>query len=453
MMGRERILQALSDALRDAPGDEAELVLMAGRSDLSRAANSVVHQHVSVEDVMVSARVIDGGRTGRAVVHGFTPADMARALADAAELARFAPRDPDWPGLPGPEPVPEVRSHVPETAAVEPAARTAALARVFAEAARDGMTIAGAYATSEKELAVANTRGIAVHAPITAASVNLVAMGDGSSGYASGYSRDVGDLDLDALGRTAMDKCRRARRPMEVEPGEYEVLLEPPAVAELMEWMTYTCFGARSVYEKTSALAGRFGERITGEGITVTDDALDPAGAPVPFDFEGRPKRRLEIIERGVARGCGTDTAWGARLGRPATGHALLPGDEGAEPVPMNLFIASGTVAASSMPARVERGLLVTRFHYVNGFLDTRRALMTGMTRDGTYLVEDGRVRGAVGNLRFTQSILEAFEDLRGISRERQRIPPWWSAADTGALTMPTLHLGKFRFTGRSKAD
>jgi PmbA protein len=452
VIGRDRILEVLNAAVAGASGDEAEVVATVGRSDMSRCANSVIHQNVSVEDAQVAARVIADGRTGRASTHGFSPEAVARALTDAAELARFAPRDPGYPGLPGPSPLPEVRSHVEGTGRLEPADRARALRTVFEAARGHGLGVAGAYRTSEKELAVVNTRGVAAYAPLTSASTNLVVSGEESSGYASGLSRDAADLDFERLAAIAIRKCLDGVRPLDLEPGTYEVILEPAAMAELMEWMAFTCFSARGIHEKTSALAGKLGEPLLGPQVTLYDDGTEDAGMPTPFDFEGQPKRRVDLIEKGVARAFGTDSVWAARTGRENTAHAVLPSSEDSDPVPMNLFFEPGTVSAAEMPARVERGLLVTRFHYVNGFLDTRRALMTGMTRDGTFLIENGRVKGAVGNLRFTQSLVEALNDVRAISRERVPVASWWSATtDTGAITMPTLHLGRFHFSGRTE--
>jgi predicted Zn-dependent protease len=324
---------------------------------------------------------------------------------------------------------------------------------VFDAAARHGVTIAGSYATHVQELAVVNSRGVAAYTPLSAASVNLVALGKTSSGYACALNRDGRKVDVEGLGRRAVAKCRAGADPVAIEPGDYAVVLEPPALAELMEWMTYTCFGARSVHEKTSALAGNWGKPLLGDAVTIYDDATEAGGLPTPFDFEGQPKRRLAIVDRGVPRGFATDSAWASRMETPNTAHAVLRSGGDVDPVPMNLFLAAGDTPAADLVSGVERGLLVTRFHYVNGFLDTRRALMTGMTRDGTFLIENGRVGRGVGNLRFTQSMVEAFRDVRGISREREILPAWWSpVANTGAMTMPTLHLGHFHFTGRTES-
>lgn len=452
MTGRERLLEIATAALRGADGDEAELVIQAGRRDLSRCANSVIHQNVSAENAVIMARVIRDGRIGTASVHGLSADAAAGVLRDAAELARVAPRDETFPGLPDPGPYPEVASYVEATAALSPADRARVLGAVFEAAAKHGLIVAGAYGTAVEELVVANTRGVAAYAPLTSAAVNVVVSGDTSSGFAAGAARDARTLDIPAMAERAVRKCLDGTRPVDVEPGVYEVILEPPAVAEVLEWMTFTCFSARGMKEKTSALAGNMGDRIMGENVTLVDDATRPGGIPTPFDFEGTAKRPMEVIDHGVARGFGIDRQWAGRLGKESTGHGMPRKGEDADPIPINLFLEPGTVASRDLVAGVERGLLVTRFHYVNGFLDTRRALMTGMTRDGTFLIRDGKIQSAVGNLRFTQSMVEAFGDVRALSREVQTIPTWWSeGANTGAFTVPAVHLGKFHFTGRTE--
>jgi PmbA protein len=453
MTGKDRLLQTLTDAVSKADADAVEILALAGRKELSRCANSVIHQNVSATDGVMAARVVRGRRVGSASVHGTTLEAASLAVAHALELARFVPEVPDFPGFPGPTPESRVDAFAPATAESTPLAKAAALGSVFTAAARHGLTVAGAYATNVQELAVVNSSGVAAYAPLTSASVNFIALGPDSSGYACGVTRDAGKLDVAALGERAIQKARDGSGPSAVEPGTYEVVLEPSALAELMEWMTYTCFGARSVHEKTSALAGNFGTRILSDRVTIYDDAAEDAGLPTPFDYEGQAKRRLNLVEKGVPRGYATDATWAARMNVPNTAHAVLRSGGDVDPVPMNLFLEAGDVPAAGLVSGVERGLLITRFHYVNGFLDTRRALMTGMTRDGTFLIENGKVGRSVGNLRFTQSMVEALGDVRGISREREAIPVWWSAAaNTGALTMPTVHLGRFHFSGRTES-
>jgi predicted Zn-dependent protease len=218
-------------------------------------------------------------------------------------------------------------------------------------------------------------------------------------------------------------------------------------VAELLEWLAMTSFGARNVDDGSSCLAGRAGERITGAVSFVDDAAAGEEGAPArPFDSEGTPVQRLVLIEGGVARTPAYDRASAARAGTSSTGHAIPIADElyDSGPVPQHLQMAAGTDDEAGLLSRVERGLWVSRFHYVNGLLDTRRALMTGMTRDGLFLIENGRVGRAVRNLRWTESVLEAFARLGGITRARVAV-----AASLGdsVFVCPTVLARGWRFT------
>jgi predicted Zn-dependent protease len=231
-------------------------------------------------------------------------------------------------------------------------------------------------------------------------------------------------------------------------PGEYDVVLEPHAVAELLEWLALTAFGARSLEDGSSALAGRTGERITGD-LTVYDDALGGEdGCPTaPFDAEGTPRRRVTFIDGGLAGEVVHDRGTAALMKAQSTGHAPPIGDElfDGGPIPQHLMLAAGDATVEDLIARVERGLLVSRFHYVNGLLDTRRALMTGMTRDGLWRIENGRVAGAAANQRWTESFLDAGRRVGGISRARQLVAGGLSEC---WFVCPTILVRGWKFSG-----
>ena len=237
----------------------------------------------------------------------------------------------------------------------------------------------------------------------------------------------------------------QAPRPLPL--GKYRVLLEPEAVAELLTWLGYLGFGAKQFAEHTSFLCGRMGDAITGSAITITDDALEPSTLVQPFDFEGVPKRRVPLIERGVATGLVYDTQYGRVYDTPSTGHASSP-DATEGPSPSHLCMAPGEATYDTMVRALDRGLIVTRFHYVNGFLDPRNTLMTGLTRDGTFLVERGKIVAPVGNLRFTERILAAFGRTVMLSRDRRLIAD--PAQDVGGFVAPAMLIDGFTFTGRS---
>ncbi len=339
-----------------------------------------------------------------------------------------------------------MESFVDSTARFSPADRARIVKKIIKVSDRKKFTLAGAFATSCGEIAVLNTNGVRAYQPLSVAGINIVAMSDTSSGYAAGLSRHVDDIDFDLLVRRAVDKCDRAQNPRSVGPGDYEVLLEPAAVAELLEWMNYIGFGAKPFREKTSFMAGKIGRKIVSPLITLSDDAYDSGAMAFPFDMEGVPKKKVVLIDKGVAKGVVYDSFYALKDRTRTTGHAFPPDETADGPLPLNIVMAAGKTPREKMIEKVKRGILVTRFHYINGFIDTPKAVLTGMTRDGAFLIENGEIACGIKNLRFTDSMTRAFGTTVTVSRERDLVESWWSSV--GCIRAPALHLGSFRFTG-----
>ncbi len=447
MMGEDRVLGVLDKALKGLAVDQGWALYVGGSKSLTRFANNAIHQNVTEDGAEVTIAAVLGKRMGVASTGSIRPGDLRRCARQAADLAKLTPENPDFKSLPGPKPYDRLSTFFEATAACSPIQRAEAIRGFIDRAGRLGLTLAGAISTGWGEVAVANTLGVRAYQPLTAAELNVVAHAEDSSGYAFGLHRDLERLTLDALADRAMEKCAASRQPQDVAPGRYTVVLEPPAVGELLEWMGYIGFGAKTVEDGTSFMAGRLGREITGERVTILDDPLDADGLAMPFDFEGVPKQRVPLIQRGVARAVVYDTLMAGKEGTESTGHGMPPGS-GSGPLTLNLQMAAGDAPLADLVSRVDRGLLVTRFHYVNGLLDTRRAQMTGMTRDGTFWIEGGQVRHPVKNLRFTEEVLNAFRRIEAVSRERWTVAASWG--EIGALVAPALVIRDFAFTGHT---
>jgi len=448
MIGKDKIITLLGDTLALNLADQAEAVFAASESGLTRFANSVIHQNVAETQNKVYFRVAIGKKLGVASTNSLSRGDLKAAYRTAVKIGRAQKENPDFVSLPGPGTYPTVETYFDRTAKFTPRSRALKVRSVIQTAARKNCTVAGSLATASGEVAVVNTRGVAAYQPLTSASLSVIAIGGNSSGYAEGLSRDVEQVDVRAVAKAAVDKAVRCADPVVLPPGEYEVILEPAAVAALMEWINYIGFGSKAMLDGTSFMCGKIGQRVTGEAITVYDDGTDTAGVALPFDFEGVPKRRVELITQGVAKGVVYDTLTAARGKAASTGHALTPDSSAEGALALNLFVAGGTSSLPDMIAGVADGLLVTRFHYINGFLDTPNAVLTGMTRDGLMRIKNGRLRGGVKNLRFTDSMLRAFGTVKALSIQRQCINAWWDSL--GCITAPAMHLGSFRFSGQT---
>jgi predicted Zn-dependent protease len=251
-------------------------------------------------------------------------------------------------------------------------------------------------------------------------------------------------LDLDAIGRRAASKARDSQRPRDLDPGRYEVILEPAAVATLVAFLSYMGFGGRALVEGRSCLSGKEGQRVAAEPVSIWDDALAPGTPGISFDFEGTPRRRVGLIEDGVFRDGVYDRRSAKQAGKESTGHALPPPNPHG-PFPLNLVMESGDSSRDRMIDATDRGLLVTRFHYSN-IVHPTQSVITGMTRDGTWLVEGGEIKYPVKNFRFTQSILEALSGTQLVSKETEMVSELFFSASR----VPALKLSSFNFTGRS---
>ena len=431
---------ALALAMRDGV-TEAEALVMAEDSGLTRFANSEIHQNVAETNVSINLRVVIGKRVGVASSDR-TDAEGLRRLADQARaIAGVVEELGDWGGLPGPTDVRAVpAAYSPTTAGASPEFRAEAVRAVIAAADDAGVTAYGSFATGLESMAVANSAGARAAGTRTTSQLITVSMGPGGgTGYAETAAVDASTIDAAALGREAAGKARATADAVSVEPGDYPVVLEEYAVVDLVDMLGYLGFSALAVQEERSFVEP--GRRIASDLVTIVDDGYDPAGLPLPFDFEGVAKQRVSLLETGVCRDVVYDAQTAARDGVASTGHGL-PAPNPWGPFPLNMVMAGGDASRDELIGGLDRGLLVTRFHYTNP-VHPKLAIVTGMTRDGTFLVEGGRIVGPVKNLRFTQSYLAALAGTVAVSREHKTLKGF-----LGGVVVPAIRVDGWTFTG-----
>jgi PmbA protein len=413
-----RALDLAAHAVRAAEGDEADASVHVESSGFARFAASAVHQPTLIRDETVTLRVVRDGRVGCATTNRTDDEGLAAAARHAAEAADSSPADPGFAGLQEAAAVPEVEGYDEATAALTPEEQAEAAAEAIAEA--DGLGLYGYYTSGVTEVAVASTAGQAVSQAMTDASVLALAASDQASGYAEATSWRAADLDPAAVAREAAEKAQRTYGAAPVEPQTFRAVLEPYAISELLFYFAFTSLNALALLEGRSYLSGRLGEKLFDESFTLWDEGLDPRNYPKSFDLEGVPKQRVLIVEEGVAR----DVVWDRRTAKQAadghvsTGHALAPPAQAFGPIPFNLSMAGGDAATTDeLVQRVGDGIYVTRLHYL-GIVDPREGIITGMTRDGTFRIEGGKVTTPVVNLRFTTSFPALAAGLLGLTRD-----------------------------------
>ena len=423
--------------------DEAEAVVISSDTALTRFAENRIHQNVTEHDTTVSIRAVLGTKNGSASTNRLDDESLAACAAAAVAAASASPADPGFPGLPEPRPV-TVREDTLEPIGFGPVERAEAVRSIVEQSAIRGLVAAGGVALSTDTVAVANSHGVDVGSKVSTARATVLSSGEGAgTGWASHFTPSTVGFDPAAIGDEAATLALRTSSPSDLAPGDYTVVLAPEAVADILDFLGYVGLSARSYVEGRSFMSGRLGERILSDAITIVDDALSAESCGLSFDFEGQPKQRVALVDSGITCTPVTDSYWSARTGMPNTGHAL-PAPNSIGPLPRDMQIAPGDASLDSLIRSVQKGVYVTRFHYVN-VEDPVPVTLTGMTRDGTFLIENGRLTAPLKNLRFTQSAIAALGKVHGVTEERRLFQTM-----LGSALVPGLLIDAWAFTGQT---
>jgi PmbA protein len=443
VIGAGRALELVEKALAVDGADEVEVTLYSESGGLTRFADSMIHQHTERSDAQIKVRVVTGKRSASASTNRLDDVAVARAGRRALEMARLSPPDHLFPGLPGDfgaslvAPSQEAERFDEATAAATPGWRADRVAEAI-KAAGD-RPAAGFFSTSADEVALANTNGVRRHAAFTVAAFTcMVRSGDGTAHHESAAGRAV-DIPVVAIAEDLAEWSDRGRGADHVGPGRFPVVLMPLAVGEMVELLAFMGFGAKDLLNGESFFVDRQGKPVAAPAVSIVDDVGHPGSLGPAFDLEGVWRQRVAIIDGGIANQPVFDTRTASEAGTTTTGHASGSQDYG--PYPANLHIVPGDQTTDGLVAGIERGLLVRRFWYVN-VVNQRETILTGMTRDGLFLIEDGVITKPVHNLRFTQSVLESLSGCSGVGEDLSCM-----ASGGGSLLAPALRLDAFNFT------
>ncbi len=439
MVGRDVAEAALAQLPTDTEG---EATVSERDLALTRFAGSQIHQNLAEHDATLRVRIRREARNGVATTNRLDERGIEEVVARAAAVAAHAAPEND------PAPLADERGDdfdvgwVEATAAADPAERAEGARIVIEAGVARGLTVSGAYSVEGQRMTVANTTGLAASHRVTQAKLVTVMLGPaGETGYAQSIGTDLRAIDPHAVGEEAAERTASAVAPRDVGPGEYPVVLGEYAVAEVLEYLAFMAFSGLAIEEGRACV--ELGQRTFGPNVTIWDDGLDPTGIPSGIDFEGVPKRRVALVTDGVARETVHDSGTAHRAGVSRTGHGL-PAPNTFGPLCWNLFMAPGETPRDGLLDGIERGLLITRFHYVN-IVHPKKGILTGMTRDGTFLIENGAVAGPVRNLRFTQSVPDAFSRISAIAADTRLV----GAEYTGiASRVPAVRIDGWNFTG-----
>ena len=451
--------------------DEVEVLFSGGRFALTRFANNTIHQNVEEENHVVSVRTVFGGRTARAFTNKFDDDSLHRVVASSESLARVQHPDPDL------LPVPDLTeaagnadpslaegsvraTQVPsrrfaQTAAITPQLRAAGVKKIVAVAQRHKLTTAGIFSSSEFVEGIFNSRGLSNWHTQTLAEVSITMLAADSSGWQKANSPDVTNLDPPRLAEIAAKKAIDAANPAEIPVGKYTVILEPSAALDIVGFMFWD-YSGMAILDQRSFLTGRIGSKLFGENITIWDDVAHPLQTGSPFDGEGMCRQRVTLVENGIVKRVVYSRATAERMKRSehrdkvgpiaATGHGFaLPNEMGEMPLNIVFAAPQDPQNLAQMIASTERGVLVTRLWYIRE-VDPYEKIVTGMTRDGTFLVENGKVRQGVRNFRFNQSLLHMLSNVDAMS-----VPIRSGGEESFDMVVPAMKIHDFNFTEVTK--
>ncbi len=460
MLTHDQAADVFARICKLATADEVECLFYGGHSALTRFANNTIHQNVAEENFGVSVRTAFGGRTARATTNAFDDESLRRVVEASESLARVQQEDSDLLALPGSDMSVRPTQAVPsryfeQTAGLTPAERADAVGKIVATAQKQQLTTAGIFASSETIEGIFNSRGLSDWHTQTSAEISITMLAPDSSGWQKANSHNVTYLDPAALAQIAASKAAQSAAPREIAAGKYTVILEPSAVLDMVGFAFYD-FGGLAILDQRSFLSNRIRTQLFGENITIWDDVAHPLQSGAPFDGEGVRRQRLKLVENGVvqrlvyARGSAEKMKKSEHAGKvgpiEATGHGFpIPNEMGEAPMNIVFDAPRDPKTVDQMIASTERGILVTRLWYIRE-VDPYEKILTGMTRDGTFLVENGKVICGLRNFRFNQSLIEMLSNV-----EQMGVPVRTSGEEAFDMVVPAMKVNGFNFTEVTK--
>jgi predicted Zn-dependent protease len=463
MLTKDRSAEIFERLKKHSSADEVEVYFYGGHSALTRFANNVIHQNVAEQNYGVSVRTVFGGRTARASTNKLDDESLKRVAQASESLAKVQQPDPDLLPVPTPKERDAADTskktspsrYFADTAAITPEDRAAGVAKIVAVASQHKLTTAGIFSSAESVEGVFNSRGLNEWHTQTSAEISITMLAKDSSGWQKSNSPDVRNLDPLALAGIAARKAIDSASPREVPAGKYTVILEPAAVLDIVGFMFWD-FGGQAILDERSFLNNRIGTQLFGENVNITDDVFHPLQSGAHFDGEGMRRQVVPMVEKGVVERVvyGRGTAEKMKKSEHAlkagpiapTGHGfLLPNEMGEMPANIVFGEPAKPQSVDQMIASTERGILVTRLWYIRE-VDPYEKILTGMTRDGTFLIENGKLAGGVRNFRFNESLIHMLSKVEAMSKLVRA-----SGEESFDMVVPAMKVKDFNFTEVTK--
>lgn len=453
MIEKKYAKKIIDFVLKESKADQTEVVIFDFDSALTRYANNYIHQNVQEKNTNVIIRVSYRKKIGSSYTNSTRLEDIKEALRWAENIARFQIDNPYFESflkIKSAE-YKKVVSFEKRTAHLSPDERAKAVKEIIKVAEKNNLVCYGSVSNGWSTVVIGNSQGTFAYRQSSDLFCNIVMATDNSTGYVQKGAKSIKELNFTKLAKIAAEKALKSKDPVEIQPGQYTTIFEPLAVSDLISYVAYYAFNGKTYEEGRSYLCGKLSTRVVDKRITIIDDPFYKKGFMMPFDFEGMPKRRLILIDKGIAKNVVYDSITASMAKKKSTGHALMyPNPFG--PIPINIVMKGGDSSLDEMIKTTKRGILITRLHYTN-VIDPYKLVFTGMTRDGTFLIEDGVITKGIKNLRFTENIFEALNRIEAVSRKIELVAgePGYGVRMPHGAVVPALKIKDFTFTSATE--
>jgi PmbA protein len=458
MLTKDQAASIFSKIRKLSSADEVEVIFYGGKTALTRFANNVIHQNVAEENYGVSVRTVFSGRTARATSNKLDDESLKHVVEASENLSKVQHPDPDL--LPVADPresnaATALSRHFAQTAALTPQDRAEGVKKIVGVASKHKLTTAGIFSSAETIEGIFNSRGIARWHAQTSSEISITMLAEKSSGWQKSNSPDVRNLNAEELGEIAAQKAVNSANPQELPAGKYTVILEPAAVLDMAGFMFWD-FGGLAILDQRSFLTNRVETKLFGDNINIWEDVSHPLQSGSPYDGEGMARQRVQLVENGVVKRLVYARATAEKMKKSEhkdgvgavgpTGHGFpLPNEVGEAPMNIVFGASAQPKTVDQMIASTERGVLVTRLWYIRE-VDPYEKILTGMTRDGTFYVENGKAKHGILNFRFNESLINMFSNV-----EEMGTPVRASGEESFDMVAPPMKVKDFNFTDVTK--
>jgi PmbA protein len=437
----DKIIDLFRGAIKNSKADQTEFVCESEEFYLTRFAENLIHQNMGRSDSTIWCRAVLGKRIGVARSNNPTKEGIESLLKVALEVAQNSKDDPDFSSLVKSEKAPQSKGFYKDTFEYSPNSRADAVVSIVNRAKSSNLNCAGTYQTSGTSLCVVNSLGTEQFDKRSEYRFSLTAAApNGRSGWSQAAGRDVEKFDYMAVAQRALDKAAYPGEAVTLQSGLYTVILEPDAVANFLLFLAFLGFGGKTLYQKRSYMSDKIGQPIMGTNITITEDPANSQMEYMPFDYEGVDRQKVVMVENGIARDGVYDSYLARLAGKNSSGNALAP-DNNFGPYPKAMVLSGGDSTVEQIIKSTSSGIYITRFWYLN-YLNPMKTMVTGYTRDGSFLIEDGQITKPITDMRVQQSMLESFNNVEMLSSEQRLIPQYGTL-----MLVPFMKINNFNLS------